>query len=246
MAGSPLDQFKIKPLYEIDLYGYDISFTNSALFMVLAVVIAIGIMLPAALNRKMAVSGMQAFGESIYYFVSNLVRDTATKSSSPYFPFVFSLFMMILVGNLLGMLPYSFTFTSHIVVTFALSLIVFLFVTVVGFIRHGFRFFNLFLPHGTPWYIAPILVPIEVLSYFLRPVTLSVRLFANMMAGHILLKVFLGLITLFFGLAGYGASAFPFIMTSVMIGFEFFVACIQAFIFTLLTCVYLKDAIHLH
>jgi F-type H+-transporting ATPase subunit a len=246
MAGSPLDQFKIKPLYEIDLYGYDISFTNSSLFMVLAVLLGIAIILPAALNRKMAVSNMQALGEAIYYFVSNLMRDTATKSSAPYFPFVFSIFMMVLVGNLLGMLPYSFTFTSHIFVTFILAMIVFIFVTIIGLVRHGLGFFNLFLPHGTPWYIAPILIPIEVLSYLLRPVTLSVRLFANMMAGHILLKVFISLITLFFGLAGFAASLFPFIMTSVMIGFEFFVACIQAFIFTLLTCVYLKDAIHLH
>ena len=171
-----------------------------------------------------------------------MVRDNVGTEGRPYFPFIFSLFMFILFANLIGLVPYSFTFTSHIIVTFAMAITVFLGVTVIGIIRHGLRFFTLFLPSGVPMVMAPLLIPIEIVSYLSRPVSLSIRLFANMMAGHTMLKVFAGFVVPLGILGGWAPLAVDVALT----GFEFLVAVLQAYVFTILTCLYLNDAINLH
>jgi F-type H+-transporting ATPase subunit a len=239
---SPLHQFEIEPLLKLpNIFGQSVHYTNSALWMTLAMLAGAGMLFLAMRRMQLVPGGLQTIAESLFGFVDNLLVDTAGKEAKPFFPLIFSVFVFVLFGNLLGMLPYSFTFTSHIIVTFALAVFLFVIITITGFVKHGLHFFSLFLPHGTPWFVAPILIPIEVFSYLIRPITLSVRLFANMMAGHVLLKVVVG----FVAMLGIG-GIFPLLMTVAFIGFEFFVAFLQAFIFTLLTCVYLKDAIHLH
>jgi F-type H+-transporting ATPase subunit a len=241
---SPIEQFEIKPISGLDftLLGYDISFTNSALWMALAV-IASTLLLTASMGRGSLVpSRWQNVAEMLYEFIANMVQDNAGQAGKKYFPFVFTLFMFVLLGNLLGMIPYSFTYTSHIIVTFALAMMVFLLVTLIGIIRHGFHFLSFFVPPGVPFYVMPILVPIEILSYLSRPVSLSVRLFANMMAGHTMLKVFAGFsvsLGVVFGLA-------PLAINVALVGFEILVAFMQAYVFTILTCLYIKDAIELH
>jgi F-type H+-transporting ATPase subunit a len=184
---------------------------------------------------------VQSLAEMVYNFVANMLSDVAGKEARPYFPFVFSLFCFILFGNLLGMMPFGFTFTSRIIVTFALALTVFLVVTGIGFYMHGLHFLHFFLPPGVPMLLAPLMIPIEVFSYLVRPISLSVRLFANMLAGHIVLKVLASFAIMM------GAFFFiPFIFSVGFVGFEIFVALLQAYIFTMLTCVYLHDAIHMH
>lgn len=238
---DPLHQFSIQPIIALSIAGIDISFTNSALFMVLGTVIAIGLLHFGLAKKTLVPSRRQSFVEVAYEFIAQMVRENAGREGLVYFPFVFSIFMFVLMGNLLGMIPYSFTYTSHIVVTFALAMTVFIVVTVIGFVKHGWRFLRLFCPEGIPLAITPILVPIELLAYLTRPVTLAVRLFANMLAGHVILKIFGGF-TFALGLWGVG----PLALNVVFTGFEFFVAGIQAFIFTVLTCLYLRDALHLH
>jgi len=171
-----------------------------------------------------------------------MVRDNVGSAGRPYFPFIFSLFMFVLFGNLIGMVPYSFTFTSHIVVTFAMAIVVFLGVTAIGFARHGLHFLSLFVPPGVPKVMLLLLVPIEIISYLIRPLTLSVRLFANMLAGHIMLKVFAGFVIMVGILFGW----LPLIFTSAFFALEVLVACLQAYVFAILTCLYLNDALHLH
>lgn len=241
---SPLDQFKIKAIEGLDfqLLGYDISFTNSALWMALAVVVST-LLLTVAMGRGSLVpSRWQNISEMLYEFISGMISDSVGKEGKKYFPFVFTVFMFVLLGNLLGMIPYSFTYTSHIIVTFSLAMLVFIIVTLIGLFRHGFHFFSLFMPSGVPLIMAPLLVPIEILSYLSRPLSLSVRLFANMMAGHTMLKVFAGFsvsLGVFFGLV-------PLAVNTALIGFEILVALLQAYVFTILTCMYLKDSIELH
>ena len=179
--------------------------------------------------------------EVTYEFVAGMVRENVGLEGRKYFPFIFSLFMFVLFGNMLGMIPYSFTFTSHIIVTFTMAAVVFLGTTVIGFARHGIGFFSFFLPAGTPWFVAPILIPIEVISYFTRPISLSLRLFANMTAGHTLLKVFAGFVVTM-GLAGF----VPLVFVIALTGLEFLIAFLQAYVFAILSCIYLSDAIHLH
>ncbi len=239
---SPLAQFEVKPLYEIYFAGYNISFTNASLWMALA---ALGVILFLGLSMRRAAlvpSRMQSMAEISYSFIENQVRDMCGNEGKRYFPLVFSLFMFVLFGNLLGMIPYSFTFTSHIIVTFALALFIFLFLTLLGFIKHGFHFFSLFLPSGTPILIAPLMIVIEIFSYLSRPVSLSIRLSANMMAGHTMLKIIAGFVISLGVVWGIAPLAFMVALT----GFEFVVAFLQAYIFTVLTCVYLNDSIHLH
>ena len=241
MAG-PLEQFEIKPLLSMPtIGGVDLSFTNSSLFMVAAVVLTSMLLILPVKQRALIPGRWQSVVELYYSFLVNLVKDTASPEARKLFPFIFTLFSFILFGNLLGMLPYAFTFTSHIAVTFSLAALVMIIVITTGFMRHGMHFLSYFVPPGAPWYILLILVPIEVFSFFVRPVTLSVRLFANMLAGHVLLKVMLGL-ALSAGLFG----VVPFAGSMIFIGFEFFVAGLQAYIFTLLTCVYIRDALHMH
>ena len=238
---SPLSQFEIKRWVPIEIGDVDVSLTNSAAFMVLTVV-AISVFLILSMRRPDIVPGRwQSMVELSYVFIANLVKDTVGTEGRPYFPFIFTVFMFVLVGNLIGMLPYGFTFTSHIIVTFTMAMVVFLGVTVIALIKHKIHFFTFFMPPGVPLIMAPLLVPIEIISYLSRPMSLSVRLFANMLAGHTLLKVFAGFVVAL-GLFG----VFPLAFVVVLTGLEIVIAFLQAFVFTILTCLYLNDALHLH
>jgi F-type H+-transporting ATPase subunit a len=239
---SPLEQFQIKRLIPIEIGGLDLSFTNSALFMLIAVAL-ITLFLTYSMSSRALVPGrLQSMAELSYEFIANMIRENVGTEGRRYFPFIFTLFMFILFGNLLGMIPYSFTYTSHIIVTFAMAAVVFVGVTVIGFARHGAKFLKLFVPSGVPVFLLPLLVVIEVLSYLTRPISLSVRLFANMMAGHTMLKVFAGFVVALGFLAGWAPLAFIVALTGLEIG----IAVLQAYVFTILTCIYLNDAIHLH
>ena len=238
---SPLSQFEIKRWVPIEIGDVDVSLTNSAAFMVLTVV-AIGVFLILGMRRPAIVPGRwQSMVELSYVFIANLVKDTVGTEGRPYFPFIFTVFMFVLVGNLIGMVPYGFTFTSHIIVTFTMAMVVFLGVTVIALIKHKIHFFTFFMPPGVPLIMAPLLVPIEIISYLSRPMSLSVRLFANMLAGHTLLKVFAGFVVAL-GLFG----VFPLAFVVILTGLEIVIAFLQAFVFTILTCLYLNDALHLH
>ncbi len=238
---SPLSQFEIKRWVPIQIGDFDISFTNSSTFMVLTV-FAVSLFLILGMRKKALVPGRwQSMVELSYMFIANLLKDTVGNEGRPYFPFVFSVFMFVLIGNLFGMVPYGFTFTSHIVVTFTMALVVFLGVTVIAIVKHKLHFFTLFMPPGVPMIMAPLLVPIEIISYLSRPISLSVRLFANMLAGHTLLKVFAGFVI---SLGMFGV--FPLAFVVALTGLELVIAFLQAFVFTILTCLYLNDALHLH
>jgi F-type H+-transporting ATPase subunit a len=241
-VAGPLEQFNIEPLVPIHIGGLDLSYTNSALMMTLAVAGVTLFLLGGVGGRKLVPGRWQSAAEMTYDFIAGMVRDNVGSEGRRYFPFVFTLFMFILFGNLIGMIPYGFTFTSHIIVTFGLAALVFVLVTLVGLIRHGMHFFSYFMPSGVPIWMAPIIVPIEVISYLSRPISLSVRLFANMMAGHTMLKVFAGF-TVALGVLGGWA---PLLINVALTGFEILVAVLQAYVFTILTCLYLHDAVHLH
>jgi len=205
-------------------------------------VLVITLFLTLTVNtRSIIPSRMQLMSEMSYNFIAQLIDDTIGNQGKKYFPFVFAIFMFVLIGNMVGMVPYSFTFTSHIIVTFALAAVIFIGVTVLGFIKHGFHYFALLAPPGLPFYMLPILIPIELISYLSRPISLSVRLFANMLAGHTLLKVFAGFVVPL-GLAGVLPLAFIVALT----GLEILIAFLQAYVFAILTCLYINDAIHLH
>ena len=246
MANDPIHQFQISKLIPIEVGGLDFSFTNSSLFMVATVAVASGFLFLTTSNRGMVPSRMQSVSEMCYEFVASMLRDGAGAGGMRFFPMVFSLFMFILVANLLGMFPYFFTVTSHIIVTFALAILVIGTVVVYGFMKHGLGFLNLFVPSGVPGLLLPLVVAIEVISFLSRPISLSVRLFANMLAGHITLKVFAGFVTSLgaLGALGIGGAILPLIMTVALTGLEFLVACLQAYVFAVLTCMYLNDALH--
>ena len=238
---SPLAQFEINPFVHLETGGFDFAFTNSSLAMVITVLL-ITIFLTLTVNTRAIVpTRLQLMSEMSYNFIAQLLNDTIGDEGKKYFPFVFSIFMFVLIGNMVGMLPYSFTFTSHIIVTFALAALVFIGVTILGFIKHGLHFFSFFIIPGLPWYMLPILIPIEVISYLSRPISLSVRLFANMLAGHTLLKVFAGFVVPL-GIAG----VLPFAFIVALTGLEILIAFLQAYVFAILTCLYINDAIHLH
>jgi F-type H+-transporting ATPase subunit a len=245
---SPVEQFTIKTLYVLNLMGIDVSFTNASLFMILSIFCSIGFLYFGARKQSLVPNRIQCLVEMSYEFVANMVKENAGKESQAYFPFVFTLFMFILFGNLLGMIPYSYTFTSQIAVTFTLAAIIFVGVTLIALFKHGFKFFTYFFPSGVPIALAPLLIPIEIISYFIRPISLSVRLFANMLAGHTMMKVFAGLIIMMGsagGLLKIGA-VLPLLAVIGLTGLEFLVAALQAYVFSILTCMYLHDAIHLH
>ena len=245
---SPVEQFTIKTLYDLNLMGIDVSFTNASLFMILSIFCSIGFLYFGARKQSLVPNRIQCLVEMSYEFVANMVKENAGKGSQAYFPFVFTLFMFILFGNLLGMIPYSYTFTSQIAVTFTLAAIIFVGVTLIALLKHGFKFFTYFFPSGVPIALAPLLIPIEIISYFIRPISLSVRLFANMLAGHTMMKVFAGLIIMMGsagGLLKIGA-VLPLLAVTGLTGLEFLVAALQAYVFSILTCMYLHDAIHLH
>ena len=219
----------------------DVSFTNSAAFMAIAVVTATMVIVLGMRRHALVPGRWQSIAELSYLFVANIVRDTVGSEGRGYFPFIFTLFLFVLAGNMLGMIPYGFTYTSHIIVTFTLAVAIFVGVTVIGFIKHGVHFFGFFLPPGTPLLMAPLAVPIEAISYFSRPISLSVRLFANMLAGHTLMKVFAGFVV------SLGVFGFvPFLFVFALTGLELLIAFLQAYVFTVLTCLYLNDALHLH
>ena len=239
-APGPLAQFEIKPLVEMNLGGLDVSFTNSSAWMVVAIILATCLLTVSMSRRAMIPGRWQSMSELIYEFVANMVRDNVGTEGRRYFPFIFTLFVFILFCNTLGMVPFSFTPTSHIIVTFALAFVVFVGVTIIGFAKNGTGFLRLFAPAGVPMALMPLLVPIEVISYFVRPISLSVRLFANMMAGHTMLKVFGGFVVSLGLLLGWAPLLFLVALTGLEIG----IALLQAYVFTILTCLYLHDALH--
>lgn len=240
---SPLDQFKVKPLIELPpLAGHNIDFTNASLFMVLAVIFAV-LFFTIGIRRGALIPGrFQSLVEVYYEFISNMVRENIGSKGRAFFPFIFTLFTFLLFANLLGMWPLGgFTVTSHVAVTFTLAALIFVGSTVVGFVKHGFHFLHLFVPAGAPKVLLPLLIVIELMSYLARPFTLSLRLAGNMMAGHVLLKVVAGFVA---PMAIFGV--FPLALLAIFVGFEFLVAALQAYVFSLLVCIYLNDAINMH
>ncbi|MDP2213816.1 F0F1 ATP synthase subunit A [Phenylobacterium sp.] len=244
-AIDPMHQFEIKTLFPMQFGSIDASFTNSSLFMVIAAALLTLLMLVGINRRAMVPGRLQSIVELSYEFIANMLRDNVGSAGLRFFPFVFTLFMFILALNLLGMVPYAFTVTSHIIVTFALAFFIFIGVTILGFAVHGFGFFKFFVPHGVPAYLLPLVVPIEVVSYLTRPISLSVRLFANMMAGHTVLKVFAGFV-IALGAFGYLPGLLPLAFMVALTGLEVLVAALQAYVFAILTCIYLNDALHMH
>jgi F-type H+-transporting ATPase subunit a len=248
MAVDPIHQFRIVDLFPIAKIGHtEIAFTNSAAFMLAAVVAITAFLVIGTARRGLVPSRLQSAAEIAYEFVATTVRSTAGAEGMRFFPFVFTLFMFILTVNFIGLIPYTFTVTSHIIVTAALAITVFLTVLIYGLIRHGLHFFNLFVPKGVPIYILPLIVFIEILSFISRPISHSVRLFANMLAGHITLQVFASFIILMggaMGALGWAGGVLPFAMIVVLIALETLVAFLQAYVFAILTCIYLNDAIH--
>jgi F-type H+-transporting ATPase subunit a len=248
LANDPLHQFVIQPLVPIEVAGLHFDFTNSALFMLLTVAVASAFLYWTTSAKSLVPGRLQSVSEMSYEFIANMLRDSAGTSGMRFFPLVFSLFMFVLVANLLGMFPYFFTVTSHIIVTFALAIIVIATVVIYGISKHGLSWFKLFVPSGVPMVILPFVVLIEVISFLSRPISLSVRLFANMLAGHITLKVFAGFIVSLsaLGAVGIGGAILPLFMTVALTGLEFLVAFLQAYVFAVLTCMYLNDAVHPH
>jgi F-type H+-transporting ATPase subunit a len=246
VASNPIDQFKISKILDLQVGSFDFSFTNSALFMVVTVATTAAFLILTTSGRGLIPGKLQSLSEILYEFVANMLRDAAGAEGMKFFPLVFSLFTFILVANLFGMFPYFFTFTSHIVVTAALAFLVIGTVIVYGFYKNGIGFLKLFVPDGVPVALLPIVGLIEVISFLSRPISLSVRLFANMLAGHITLKVFAGFVTSLssLGFLGIVGAALPLAFTVALTGLEFLVAFLQAYVFAILTCMYINDAIH--
>jgi F-type H+-transporting ATPase subunit a len=239
---SPMEQFEIKRLLEFKIGSLDASYTNSALWMTIAVILAFFLFVVGMQKKALVPGRLQSMAELGYEFVAGMVRDNVGDAGKKYFPFVLTLFVFILFCNLLGLVPYAFTPTSHIIVTFAMAAVVFLGVTIIGFVRHGAHFLSLFVPKGVPFVLLLLLVPIEIISYLVRPFSLSIRLFANMLAGHTMLKVFGGFVVMLGIIGGWAPLAFIVVFT----GLELLIAFLQAYVFAILTCLYLNDAIHLH
>ena len=243
MASNPMQQFtvyKIGP--EIKIAGVDLSFTNSSLFMLISAATILLILFLGSKEKKIIPGKIQLISEMFYSFVAKMISDTAGSKAKPFFPFIFSLFMFVLFCNMVGMLPYSFTVTSHIIVTLIMALFIFIAVTIIGFIKHGFKYLSIFVPSGVPAVLLPLITIIEIISYLSRPVSLSVRLFANMMAGHTMMKVFGGFV-ISLGIVG---GWLPLSFSVALTGLEILVAFLQAYVFAILTCIYLNDALNLH
>ncbi len=242
---NPIEQFKIKPIIPLEVGGVDISLTNSGVMMIISVVLITAFLTLSVRSRALVPGRWQSMAEVFYDFVAGMLRDNVGSEGRKYFPFIFSLFMFVLFGNLLGMVPGAFTYTSHVIVTFAMAAVVFVGVTIIGFARHGLHFLRMFFPEGAPLATAIILVPIEIISYFSRPFSLAVRLFANMTVGHIILKVMGGFVV---ALGGFYVvpGIVPFAFLGGITVLEFGIALLQAYVFTILSCIYLHDAIHMH
>lgn len=245
-AIDPIHQFEVTTYQTLSLGSWDISFTNAAAYLLLASGLVIAFFFLASRSAAMVPGRLQSLGELSYEFIANMIRSTAGEDGLKYFPFVFTLFFFILAANLIGMFPYAFTTTSHIIVTGVLAMTVFTLVTLIGIIKNGFGWLKLFAPSGIPWPIYILLVPIEIISYFARPLTLAFRLFANMLAGHIMLKLFAGFAVTLATLGGAYIVIAPlaFAMGVALNALEFLVAGLQAYVFAILTCVYLNDALH--
>ncbi|MGE7371361.1 F0F1 ATP synthase subunit A [Neorhizobium sp. NPDC001467] len=246
MANDPIHQFQISKIVPIEIGGIDLSFTNASLFMVATAAVATGFLYFASASKSLIPGRAQSVAEMSYEFIANMLREGAGSHGMKFFPLVFSLFMFVLTANLLGMFPYFFTITSQIIVTFALAVLVIGTVLVYGFYKHGLHFLKVFVPSGIPGVLLPLVVAIEIISFLSRPISLSVRLFANMLAGHITLKVFAGFVVSLgaLGPLGIGGAVLPLIMTVALTGLEFLVAFLQAYVFAVLTCMYLNDAVH--
>jgi len=247
-VANPLEQFEIKRIAELGVGELDAAFTNASLFMLIVLGLILAFFWVGSRNPQLVPGRWQAALESLTGFIGQMVDENIGPKGRAFVPFIFSLFIFILVCNLVGLFPFSFTVTSHIAVTFAFAALIFLICVFVGIARHGLHFFSLFVPANTPPILLLLIVPIELISFLSRPLTLSIRLFANMTAGHILLKVFAGFV-ISLGAAG-GALAVlapvPFAMTVAFYGLELIVAVVQAYVFALLTCIYLNDSINLH
>jgi F-type H+-transporting ATPase subunit a len=237
---SPMEQFEIKRLLDLRIGSLDASYTNSALWMTIAVVLATLLFVAGMRQRALVPGRVQSMAEVCYEFVAGMVRDNTGSQGKPYFPFILTLFVFILFCNTLGLIPYSFTPTSHIIVTFAMAAVVFVGVTIIGFAKNGAHFLQLFAPKGVPVYFLIFVVPLEIFSYFVRPFSLSIRLFANMLAGHTMLKVFGGFAVMLGILAGWA----PIVLIFALNALELIIAFLQAYVFTILTCLYLNDALH--
>ncbi len=243
MATNPMQQFEVYRIGpKIEISGIDLSFTNASLFMLISGFLITVLLLLSTKEKKLIPSKIQLMSEILYNFISKMISDTAGKKAKPYFPFIFTLFVFILFCNMIGMLPYSFTVTSHIIVTLSFAIFIFIGVTILGFVIHGFKYLKIFVPSGVPIVLLPIISIIEIISYLSRPVSLSVRLFANMMAGHTMLKVFGGFV-ISLGLIG---GWLPLSFSVALTGLEILVAFLQAYVFAILTCIYLNDALNLH
>lgn len=247
---DPIHQFVITPIIPFEVSGINLSFTNSSLWMVIGAVLSTVFLSIACQKKVLVPSRLQAFSEMLYEFVAGMIRDNTGPNGRQYFPLIFTLFIVVLMGNVLGLIPYSFTYTSHIIVTLALALIIFFAVTIFGFINHGTHFLTLFAPPGVPLFLQVLIIPIEILSFIIRPVTLSVRLFANMVAGHLMLKVFAGFSTMMLGLGlglgGVLAGMGPMLFNVAIYALELLVALLQAYVFAILSSIYLKDTVDLH
>lgn len=253
---DPMHQFVITDWVKMDIAGFDISFTNAAFFMFLGVALIIGFFMIATAKASIVPSRIQSVAETGYEFIANMIRDTIGEEGFKFFPLVFSLFMFVFTANMLGMVPFFFTTTSQVIVTAALALLVFFTVIIYGVMKNGLKFFKLFAPSGVPWPLLILLVPLEIISFFVRPVTLSLRLFGNILAGHIVLKLFVGFGAAMLGVvsAGHALSGLewvgvltfwmPIVMAIAITALEFLVAFLQAYIFAILTCIYLNDAFH--
>ena len=243
MASNPMQQFSVHKIGpEIKIAGIDLSFTNASLFMVISAHSFYYSYFLELKRKRIIPNKIQLITEMFYTFVAKMISDTAGSKAKPYFPFIFSLFMFVLFCNMVGMLPYSFTVTSHIIVTLIMALFIFIAVTIIGFAKHGFKYLSIFVPSGVPAVLLPLITIIEIISYLSRPVSLSVRLFANMMAGHTMLKVFGGFVISLGLLGGW----LPFGFSVALTGLEILVAFLQAYVFAILTCIYLNDALNLH
>ena len=246
-AADPIHQFEIHNLVPLLKFGaHDIHLTNSAIFMMVSVVLTALLLLGTTTGRRLVPTRMQSMAELTYELVANTLRNTTGEEGMKFFPLVFSLFMFILFSNVVGIIPYTFTVTSHIIITVSFALLVFLTVVIYGFWRNGAKFLKLFVPSGIPIYILPLVTFIEIMSFLSRPVSHSVRLFANMLAGHITLKVFGGFVTMLgaLGVAGWLGAILPLGLTVALTALELLVAFLQAYVFAILTCIYLNDAIH--
>jgi len=243
MTLNPMHQFEVYRIGpEINFGSINLSFTNASLFMAISASLILSLLYLGTKKKSLIPSKIQLITEMSYTFVAKMINDTAGSSAKAFFPFIFTLFMFVLFCNMVGMLPYSFTVTSHIIVTFALAAAVFLGVTVIGFVKHGIKYLELFVPKDVPIILLPLIIVIEIISYLSRPVSLSVRLFANMMAGHTMLKVFGGFVISLGLLGGWLPLGFSVALT----GLEILVAFLQAYVFAILTCIYLNDALNLH